>query len=445
MTTAHPQPDAGDCPAAFPPQGEAGERLLAAIREATRDDWPWQAGRSFALVYDLDDEHTELISAAYRAMFSANAVSPTAFPSAALLEREVIEMVADLLHAPVDARGAMTSGGSESTILALKACRDHARHHRPDITAPRIVLPRTAHAAFLKAAYYLDLIPVIVEVDAAGRAPVDAMAQAIDDRTILLIGSAPCLPFGTCDPIEGLAALAQQRGLPLHIDACLGGFMLPFMADLGYDTPPFDFELPGVSSITVDLHKYAFAAKGASVTIYRDADLFAHQWYQTEQWTSGSFASGHMTGTRPGGAVAAAWTALRALGRAGYQQIATTVMETTRRLRAGIEAIDGLRIVGQPDMSVFAFTSDHKQIGGIVERMAERGWRLNRQANPPAIHMIITPRHAGVVEPFCRDLAEAVAEAGQIADNSEAAEPVAVYGLPMAEGRGLNGRRTPGR
>jgi len=281
----------------FPETGEAPQRLLDHIRElSAAKDWPWAAGRSFALVYNLDDAHTELLCEAYRAMFTANAVSPTAFPAAAEMERAVIAMTAELLHAPAATRGAMTSGGSESTLLALKAYRDHARARRPGGGAPRINTPRTAHPAFLKAAHCLDLTPIIVEADAAGRADVDAMAEAIDDRTILLIGSAPCLPYGTTDPIERIAELARREAIGCHVDACLGGFVFPFMAELGEATPAFDFNVPGVSSVTVDLHKYAFAAKGASVTLYRDPEVFAHQWFETDQWTSGSFASAHVTG-----------------------------------------------------------------------------------------------------------------------------------------------------
>jgi glutamate/tyrosine decarboxylase-like PLP-dependent enzyme len=433
MTQPSAQPGSSRRQTRFPEVGEPPQRLLDHIRESCEaSDWPWAEGRSFALVYNLDDAHTQLLCDAYHAAFSANAVSPNAFPSVARMEREVVDMVADLLHAPDAARGVMTSGGSESTLLALKAYRDHARARRPDLTEPRVILPRTAHAAFLKAAHYLDLTPVIVETDAAGRAQLDAIADALDERAVLLIASAPCLPFGTTDPIEQIADLAQQHNIALHVDACLGGFMFPFMADLGLNTPSFDFAVPGVSSITVDLHKYAFAAKGASVTLYRDPERFAHQWFATDQWSSGSFASAHVTGTRPGGAIAAAWAAIHALGRTGYRGMADAVNDAAARLQRGIEAIEGLRIVGEPDMSVFAFTSDRAAVTNIVDRMAARGWRLNRQANPPAIHMILTPRHSEVVNAFLNDLEPAVAEAAAMSNNDADAAPVGVYGLPVA-------------
>jgi len=444
-------PDAtADRATAMPETAQPGPALLDRIRRlACEHDWPWRQGRSFGLVYDLDDDHTQLLNRAYQTLCSANAVSPTAFPSAAALEREVLAMVADLLHAPPTATrgddgadparddsipGAMTSGGSESTLLALKAYRDHARASSPGTTEPTIVLPNTAHAAFLKAAHYLDLTPIVIEPDASGRAAADAYAEAMDERTILLIASAPCLPYGTVDAIESIGALARDRGVGLHVDACLGGFVLPFLEELGEAVPPFDFRVDGVGSITVDLHKYAFAAKGASVTVYRDRSVYERQWFATDAWCSGPFASEHVTGTRPGGTVAAAWVALRALGRAGYREIASTVMRTTARLRRGIEGIEGLRIVGEPAMSVFAFTSETARIASVVERMGERGWRLNRQANPEAIHMIVTPRHEPVVDEFLADLGEAVAEAERIADNGQPAPPAAVYGLAVGGG-----------
>ena len=273
---------------------------------------------------------------------------------------------------------------------------------------PEVVLPSTAHPAFDKAAHYFGLKLLRVPVSGDFRADVEAMRRAITYDTVLVVGSAPSYPHGVVDPIAKLAKLAQERKILCHVDACVGGMMLPFVRKLGYPVPDWDFRVPGVTSISVDLHKYGYAAKGASVILYRDKALRRHQLFASTDWPGGIYASPTMTGTRPGGAIAAAWAVLNFLGEEGYLRIADTVMRTAIRLRDGINALDGLRVVSTPEMSVMAIASDKDNIYEIGDEMSVRGWHLDRQQFPPTLHLTVNYAHAGVADRFLSDLAQSV-------------------------------------
>src|SRR5215470_10653784 len=264
----------------IPAHGMHREALFERLESYRANDTPWREGRTWAYVYDPGREAEEVIKQAYMMYLSDNALDPTAFPSALRLENEVVAMAAAHLHGDDQVVGNFTSGGTESIILAVKTARDYCRHHKPHIKAPEILLPATAHAAFQKAAHYLDVKPVLVAVDPRTfKADVDAVRRAITANTILLVGSAVSYAHGVVDPIRELGQLALEHDLLLHVDACMGGFLLPYFRRLGAPVPDFDFGVPGVTSISMDLHKYAFAAKGASTILYRNAELRRFQLY----------------------------------------------------------------------------------------------------------------------------------------------------------------------
>jgi len=394
----------------LPSTGTPHEELLAEMRALRSEDADWRHGRTWSLVYFAGDDMSDLIKQAYTMFFSENALSPMAFPSLKKFEAEVIAMTADLLGG-TEAVGNLTSGGSESILLGVKTARDRARAEQPAVTAPEMILPVTAHPAFEKAAHYFGVTPVHIPITTDLRADVEAARAAMTDNTVLIVGSAPCYPYGVIDPIPELAALAQERGISCHADSCLGGFFLPFLRRLGYPVPPFDFSVPGVTSMSADLHKYAFAAKGTSAILYRNRDIRKHQFFVYSDWPGGLYGSPTMAGTRPGGAIAAAWAALRYMGEEGYLGLVRTTMDATRALIDGINAIPGLEVRGKPDMSVFAFGSDSVDIYVVGYVMDVLGWHVDRLQRPPNLHLIVTPTHKDIVEPFLTDLEKAAHDA----------------------------------
>ncbi len=397
----------------LPPSSRPGEEVLKAMRRIKAHDAKWHEGKTWSLVFHAGDEVTELLREAYGLFFSENGLNPMAFPSLKRFEAEVVAMTAGLLGGDSQTVGNMTSGGTESILMAVKTARDWARSAKPAVTTPEMILPSTAHPAFDKAAHYFCVKAVRVPVGPDYRADVAAMREAVTPNTVLLVGSAPSYPQGVVDPIEDIASLAREVDALCHVDACVGGFMLPFVRQLGYQIPDFDFRIPGVTSISVDLHKYAYAAKGASVILYKDGDLRRHQFFVQTEWSGGIYASPTMTGTRPGGAIAAAWAIMNTLGRQGYLDIADTVMKTTLRLRQGIEAIEGVTILGDPPMSILALGSDTVNIYEVGDALTESGWHLDRQQDPPSLHLTVTHAHAAVAEQFLTDLAQAVSRANR--------------------------------
>jgi glutamate/tyrosine decarboxylase-like PLP-dependent enzyme len=412
----------------LPDESSTSEEILEALREMGTGDAKWREGRTFSLVYHAGDEHTALLKSASELYFAENALNPMAFGSLKRMENEVVGMALDLLGAPEGAAGSMTSGGTESILMAMKTYRDRARALRPEVTQPEVVMPSTAHPAFHKAAHYLGLKAVAVPVGRDYRADVTSMQEAISDSTIALVGSAPSYPQGVMDPIGEIAELAASKGLPMHVDACVGGYLLPFVRELGYPVPAFDFRVPGVTSISADLHKYGFAAKGASTILYRDRSLRKYQIYVYSDWPGGLFASMTLLGTRAGGPIAAAWASLMRMGRAGFLKTAGEVMRTAQAFMEGIVKIPGLFIVGEPAMSVFAFASSEVNLHVVADQMEARGWHCDRQMNPTSIHLMITPSHVGLVDRYLGDLAEAVAYA-RAHPEAAGAGTAAMYGM----------------
>ena len=402
--------------------------LLEMLNNAKQNDADWENGRLWGLTYYAGRKHVNLLTKAYRIYYSENALGPDVFPSLKKFEAEVVSIILSLLHGDKDTAGSMTSGGTESILLSVKAHRDYFRAQRPGLKEPEMVIPATAHPAFLKAAHYFDIKPVLIPVDENYKADSKKIENACNERTIMIVASAPSFPQGVLDPISEIGAIALSRGVGLHVDACLGGFFLPFMKKLGYKIPGFDFSVPGVTAISSDLHKYGFASKGASAVLYKNAEYRRHQFFVSTEWPGGCYASPTMLGTRSGGLIAAAWTALMSLGEKGYMDLVKKTMKGTKKIIAGIKRIPGMRIVGQPQMSVFSYTSTRNNLSGIANRMEQKGWWMNRQNNPESLHMIITPAHLKSIDVFLGDLATCVAQEDGNPSISVSGERNVLYG-----------------
>jgi glutamate/tyrosine decarboxylase-like PLP-dependent enzyme len=397
----------------FPAAGRPVDDLIAEIRGGRGGDADWRAGRTFSLVYNpVDPELERLHEAVAHEYLHENYLNPFAFPSLMRMEREVVAMGADLVHGNPRG-GKLTSGGTESLFLAVQVARDHARRER-GIPEPTIVVPSTAHPAFAKACHYLDVAEVRVPVGADGRADLAATAAAVDERTALVVGSAPCYPFGVVDPIPELAALASDRGTSCHVDACLGGWLLPFLERLGEAVPPWDFRVEGVTSLSADIHKYGWCFKGASLLLHRDHDRLALQYFLYDGWPGGLYGSATTAGTRPAAPIAAAWATVNHLGLDGYLRLAEQVRSAASALRRGVEAIDGLHVTGDPVPGVMEIATGADSgidIGAVADVMEDRGWHLDRQQG--GLHAIISPSHVEAADAFLSDLAEAVASRGE--------------------------------
>lgn len=394
----------------IPQTGLSEDELAGLMSEYRAGDGDWRSGKTWSLVFFAGEDAYGVAKRAYLEFFSENALNPATFPSLRRFEAEVVAMGAELLGDP-NAVGNMTSGGTESLLLALKTARDWARRER-GVHEPEVVLPVTAHPALLKGAHYFGICPRITPVRDDFSADVDAIEDAISPNTVLVVGSAPQYPQGVVDPIEDIAGVAADHGIPCHVDACLGGYLLPWLVDLGYDIPRFDLSVEGVWSLSADLHKYGYAAKGASTIFYKDPSYRRYQFFAYADWPGGLYGSPSIAGTRPGGAVAAAWAVMRHLGREGYLRLAKKVMQTTERLTGCVASIDELEILGNPAMCVFAFGSRDPgfDVVALGAKMHDRGWRLDRQQLPDSMHMMVTPAHEPVVERFCEDLTEAACE-----------------------------------
>jgi len=415
---------------ALPAKRRPHAEVLADLERMVSADADWRSPRTWSLVYHAGEEHTRLLKEAYGRLFAENGLNPMAFRSLKRLETEVVQMAAGLMRGGPDTVGLLTSGGTESILLAMKAYRDRARRRLRLPGRPVVIVPESVHVAFDKAAAYFDVRLRRAPLGADLRVDVAAVRRMLSPRTVLVVGSAPCYPYGVVDGIEELSALCQAKGLPLHVDACLGGFLLPFLERLGKPVPPWDFRLPGVSSISADVHKYGYSAKGASVLLYRDMRLMKHQFFASTDWCGGVFASPGLLGTRPGGAYAAAWAALQAIGEEGYLELHGRALEATQRLVEGVAAIPELEVLGRPDATIFAYRARDAEVNiyAVGDRMSARGWHIDRQQHPACLHAMVTQAHAGVVEAYLADLRAAVAEVKgrpELATQGDAA----MYGL----------------
>jgi len=390
----------------IPAHGRSRDDVLAELRERQADDVDWRGGRVFSLVYHAGDAHEQLIKDAHGLYASANLLNPMAFAGLRSLERDIVASAATLFHGE-GAVGAVTSGGTESILCTVAAYRDRARRTKPWLAWPELVVPRTIHPAFDKAAHYFGVKLRKVDVDGEQRADVRAMAKAIGWRTIGLVASAPQYPHGVIDPIDEIGRLAERHHLPFHVDACVGGFVLPWLERLGRSVPRWDFRVRGVTSISADLHKFAYAGKGASLLLWRDLDRFRDQIFVATEFPGGIYASPTLLGTRPGGPIAAAWAALQAMGEDGYLAATRRAIDAADRLRTGIRAL-GLTLLGRPDATIVAYTGDG--LFAIADRLEARGWSVDRQHRPTSIHLTVTANHAAVVDDYLADLRASLAE-----------------------------------
>ena len=389
-------------------QGEVSE-LLAAASEGQVE---WRSRMAAGVNYYPSQDVLDVAKDAYLRFFSTNPLYAGYFPGLAAFERDIIDFAADLFNGP-NAVGSVTSGGSESILMGIKSARDRARTTHPEIDKPEMVVPASAHPAFWKGGHYFGLDVRKVPLDPQHQVDLEAYQAAVTDNTVLLVGSAPSLTLGMVDPIPTMASLAIERDINFHVDACVGGWFLPFAEDVGEVFPTFDFRTPGVTTISADLHKFGYGAKGASVIVSRDPEIYRHQEFRfgAPERNPDWYVTPSMTGTRPGGAIAAAWAVLRYLGRDGYQRTARQSLDFVRRLQQGIEDIEGLRVMGEPAMTVFAFTSDSLDIFAIADGLKERGWLVSRDTWPvPCIRFMQSLGHSPAVTPYLQDLVDVVGE-----------------------------------
>ena len=415
----------------LPERGRAREDLLAELEAmAKEEDAFWETGKCSGTMYCGDHEHYAFMNEAFGLFAHVNALQRDMCPSQTKFEGEIVAMTLDLFHAETitdtEPVGLVTTGGTGSILHAMIAYREQGAVR--GIKQPNVVKPETAHPAFDKGCHLFGIEvrnavvdPKTLQVD------IDSVAGLIDENTVALVGSACNYGYGTIDPIAELSDLALQHGIGLHVDGCLGGWILPFGQELGYDIPNFDFRVPGVTSISADTHKYGYAFKGTSVLAFRDKALRNGQYFFLTGWSGGKYCSPGIEGSRSGGLLAATWAAMVSLGREGYLKYAKAIFETADAMKAAVRSHPELRIMGDPTF-VFSFTSDDFDIYHVNDFMRGRGWRFNGQQYPNAIHMAVTrpQTQPGLAETFATDLADAVAYANE--HRAEAPKSGAIYG-----------------
>ena len=390
----------------LPATGTEPDAVRAEVGARAAGDVDWRAGRGWSLVYDGPGWHRDLVDEVAARFAHENALSHSAFPSAARFESEVVAMAASVVSPGAPFHGVFTSGGTESLMVAVKAYRDAHRAGRRG-GRDELVLPVTAHPGFWKAADYLGLRLRLVPVGSDGTPDPKRLLSLVGPRTALVGLSAPCFPFGVLDPVAEIARGAAELDVGVHVDAALGGMFLPFL-----DGPrvPFGVDVPGVTSVSVDLHKYGYGAKGASVVLFARPGLRHASYFVSTGWPGGAYAASGVLGTRPVGPAAAAWAAMVALGSDGYRALVARVMSTTRLLQEGIADLTGMNVIGNPRTGVFAVTGGRHPVPGLAAGLERHGWRVDVQDSPPALHFIVFPRHERVAEQFLTDLGGVVAD-----------------------------------
>ena len=399
----------------IPDTGQSAEAVAALVDAAGNGDLPWREGKTFAYVYEGGRDVEAVAKAAYMRFLTENALDPTVYPSLLKFETEIVAMAIDHLRGDADCVGNFTSGGTESCLLAVKAARDFARATR-GIANPHMVLPVTAHACFQKAAQYFDVDMTLVAVDPETfKVTPAAMAAAIRPETCLLVASACQYAHGVVDPIPEIGALVVERGVLLHVDACIGGFILPYFRRLGVAVTDFDFAVPGVTSLSMDFHKYAYAPKGASVVLYRSKALRRHQIFTAATWTGYSVINPTIQSTKSGGPLAACWALLHYLGDAGYLEFARRTLEATTQIAAAIRAMPGVRLLAEPESSLVAFTTEGFPVFPVVDIMRRRGWfvqpQLGYMGSQANIHLSVGQATLDLLPQFLPDLEAAIEEA----------------------------------
>ncbi|KAG8626440.1 hypothetical protein KVT40_005385 [Elsinoe batatas] len=427
----------------LPVEGWTGEQVRAELQKlGDMKHTRWEDGRVSGAVYHGGKELCELQAEAFGKFGVANPIHPDVFPGVRKMEAEVVAMVLGIFNAPEGAAGVTTSGGSESIIMAVLGAREKARKER-GVTRPEIILPETAHTAFRKAAEYFGITIRMVPCPGPSyRVDTRMVSRLINTNTVLLVGSAPNFPHGIIDDITSLSRLAVRHKLPLHVDCCLGSFLVPYLAKAGYETEPFDFRLPGVTSISVDTHKYGFAPKGNSVVLYRTAALRKYQYFISPDWSGGVYASPNMAGSRPGALIAGCWASLMSVGENGYIDACHKIVGAAKQIADAIKERETLRdliVMGKPLVSVVAFRSETLDIYDIADALSARGWHLNALQDPPAIHVAVTLPIVAAVDDLIADLEAVVGEEkekerrrileGKGAKGAKKGDAAALYGV----------------
>jgi sphinganine-1-phosphate aldolase len=396
--------------AQMPQHGLSEEMVIAELKQRQARDPDMHSNRLFGLVYQTEHPELERVVAKANEMYLwGNALNILKFPNLTRLEFEVVSMVGDLLHLPRGGGGTMTTGGTESILMSMLVNRERAKAR--GVAKPQILAPYSAHPAYTKAAKLLEMEYVTVPLDVDYRADVPEARKRVTPRTAVIVANAMSFPYSSIDPIPELAALAAEHGIGCHVDACIGGFVLPFLERLGYAVPSWDFRVPGVTEISADVHKYGYASKGSSVILHRDSDWVQHQFFMFSDWPSGLYGTPAVPGARPATGMATAWAVMKYLGVDGYTELIRQAMETTLKIQQSIQAMPELYIVGKPVGTTFAFGSHPLDIHGVGDRLAEKGWHLDRNVEPPSLHMMVSPGHRLIVEQFSADLQQAVAHA----------------------------------
>ncbi|MFN3211959.1 MAG: pyridoxal phosphate-dependent decarboxylase family protein [Henriciella sp.] len=400
-------------------RGRPWEDIQQDMQARGASDAKWRDGRTAVYVFNAGEEIAAIQKEAYAAFMSENGLGPLAFPSLAQMEKDVVSMGLGLLHGPEGSTGAMTSGGTDSITMAIKTARDYARSNGRARERCNIVLPFSAHLAFDKAAHLMDIevrrIPI--KTDGTFEADVEAMSEACDTDTVMIVGSAPNFPHGIIDPIEALSEVAIAKGLWLHVDACVGGYFAPFARMNGVPVPPFDFEVDGVHSMSADLHKYGYAAKGASTVLFRSEALFAHMPFDMNEWSGAPMKTPTLAGTRPGGAISAAWAVMNHLGIEGYKRLQGQVCATRERVEDGVKRL-GFEVLGNPMLGLIAFRHPDHHAFAIYGEIYRRGWFTSVTKSPPSLHLMLSPKHADFIDEYLADL-EASLAAVAAADDAE--------------------------
>jgi sphinganine-1-phosphate aldolase len=424
----------------LPEDGVAQDVILDQLRKWSHNEHAvWGTGKASGAVYHGDPAFLETLTQAYSLFALANPLHPELFPWVRKMEAEVVRMTASLFHGDDQVCGSMTSGGTESILMAMKAYRDRGLVER-GIRQPEIIACATAHAAFDKAANYFGIKLISVPADpVTQRVPVDVVAGLVNANTVALVASAPGFPHGVVDDVPALGALAREHGLGLHVDCCLGSFLIPFAKELGADIPDFDFAVAGVTSLSADTHKYGFAPKGSSVVLFRDAKLRHFMYYVSTTWTGGVYASPTITGSRSGALIASTWAALMCMGRSGYKTHMRAILDAANRIRGAIGKgeVPGVKVVGDSALSVVAFDCDDICVYAVSCALSKRGWHLNALQRPKCVHLCVTYANQGRAEEFIADLAECVKEVRENPSKYKGGA-VQIYGLSDAVGDSMD-------
>ncbi len=389
--------------------GVPADVVFDELESLRRDDFRWREGKVFSLVYYAGPAAVAVSEEAYRRFSGENALNTAAFPSLRQMQDDVLAIVGKWLGAGPEAAGFMTSGGTESLLLAVKAARDRARAER-GTTKPNMVLPASAHAAFEKAAQYFDVESRRIAVRSDWRADVEAMRDAVDENTVLIVGSAPQYPQGVIDDIQSIARIALEHNFNCHVDACMGGVTLPYLKKLGHEFAPWDLSVAGVSSISVDLHKFGYTSKGASVMMYASKQLRSHQVFMTDNWLGGLYGSSGVLGTKSGGSIASAWATMRFLGEDGYLNLTKVARCATEKLAAHIGSDARLVLRAEPDTMLVCFgAADYNalDIFSVGDELWKRGWYVDRQEPPRSLHCTVNAAHENTIDDFIAQLSDA--------------------------------------